>query len=154
MENILSYLQHNGLIITTAESCTGGMIASAITDISGASGVYNQGFITYSNQAKHQLLDVPTSILESFGAVSEPAAKAMAEGALNKAKADIALASTGIAGPTGGTARKPVGTIFIAVAQKNKDTVIKQLQLHGSRQEIRQETVKSIIKLTESLLSI
>ena len=113
--------QHN-LQITTAESCTGGFIASRITDVSGASKVFSEGFITYSDQSKSRLLGVAPALLETHGAVSEEVAIAMADGALKAASADIAISVTGVAGPHGGTEQKPVGTVWIGIAQKGKNT--------------------------------
>jgi nicotinamide-nucleotide amidase len=113
-------LQQRGWRITTAESCTGGLVAGAITAISGSSGWFDFGFVTYSNDAKRGLLDVPQSTLEAHGAVSEEVARAMAAGALEEAKADIAVAVTGVAGPTGGTPAKPVGTVCFAWALRSR----------------------------------
>lgn len=109
--------------ITTAESCTGGFLAHRITMVSGSSEIFSEGWITYSNEAKMKLLKIPVHFLEEYGAVSEPVARAMAEGARQRAKADHALAVTGIAGPSGGTPEKPVGTVFIAHASAGNTTV-------------------------------
>lgn len=106
--------------VTTAESCTGGLIASAITSISGSSEIFEQGFVTYSNAAKTALVGVPADLLEAHGAVSVPVAAAMAQGALTAADADIALSVTGIAGPTGGSPGKPVGMVCFGLAQKGQ----------------------------------
>ena len=121
-------LAEQGRTLAIAESCTGGLIATRITDVSGASEVFGFGFVTYANEAKEQLLGVRAEDLEAHGAVSEPVARQMAEGALAVGGADIAVAVTGIAGPTGGTEEKPVGTVFIAVAVKDGPTrVVKQV---------------------------
>ncbi len=105
---VFEQLLKHGHLLVTAESCTGGMVAAAITDMAGSSAVFDSGFVTYSNSAKHQMLGVPNVLLETYGAVSEAVAKAMAQGALKHSNATIAISITGIAGPTGGTETKPV----------------------------------------------
>lgn len=107
-----------GLTIATAESCTGGMIASAITDVPGASAVLDRGFVTYSNEAKTEMLGVAPALIVRHGAVSGPVARAMAVGALRNSRADIAVSVTGVAGPSGGSARKPVGLVWFGLAVK------------------------------------
>lgn len=114
---VVEALKLNGLRLTTAESCTGGMVAEAITSVSGASDVFDAGFVTYANSAKSELIGVSKEILEQFGAVSEPVAAAMSEGALKAAHADVAISITGIAGPTGGTAEKPVGMVCFGLSR-------------------------------------
>ena len=109
-----------GFRIVTAESCTGGLVASAICSIAGASDVFERGFITYSNRAKQELLGVPGDLIADLGAVSEPVARMMAEGALANSNAHLAVAITGVAGPGGGTRMKPVGTVHIATARANQ----------------------------------
>lgn len=111
-----------GRRIAVAESCTGGLVASALTEIAGSSDVFDAGFVTYSNEAKIALLGVSLEVIETFGSVSIAAAWAMAQGALKKSGADIAVAITGIAGPGGGTEKKPVGTVVFARAEKDADT--------------------------------
>ncbi|MBN9319778.1 MAG: damage-inducible protein CinA [Caulobacterales bacterium 68-7] len=106
-----------GLTVTTAESCTGGLVAAAICSISGASDVFDRGVVTYSNAAKAAMIGVPEALLAAHGAVSEPVARAMAEGALAASGADVAVAITGIAGPGGGSPAKPVGTVHFAAAR-------------------------------------
>ena len=118
-EHVLMNLQDKGLTITTAESCTGGLIASMLTEVSGASKSFEAGFVTYSNKIKSQLLDVSTQTLTEHGAVSEPVVIAMAAGALEKSSADLVIAVSGIAGPRGGSEEKPVGTVWIAWGSKN-----------------------------------
>ena len=110
-------------MIATAESCTGGLIAATLTDIPGASAVLDRGFVTYSNAAKSESLGVPPGLIEQHGAVSAPVAIAMAEGALRQSSADLAVSVTGIAGPGGATAGKPVGLVHFAVAQSGRPTV-------------------------------
>ena len=114
-------LRQAGLTLATAESCTGGLVAGAITDIAGSSACFDRGFVTYSNAAKREMLGVQQPTLEAFGAVSEEVAREMAEGALARAHADIAVATTGIAGP-GGSDHKPEGRVCFAVAQRNGTT--------------------------------
>lgn len=141
-----------GLMITTAESCTGGMIAAALTDIPGSSAVVDRGFVTYTNDAKMDMLGVRVETLETYGAVSEETAREMAQGALAHSKADVSVAVTGIAGPGGGTIEKPVGLIYMALA-KSGDVKIHKLLLgeEKSRDEIRQATV---MRALEELLML
>jgi nicotinamide-nucleotide amidase len=125
---VIRNLSAAGLKLATAESCTGGLIANRLTDVPGSSAVFTHGFVTYANEAKRDLLGVPQEMLDAHGAVSEPVARAMAEGALRSSGADIAVAVTGIAGPDGGTPEKPVGTVWLAWASKGRATVaVKQL---------------------------
>lgn len=125
---VIRNLSTAGLKLATAESCTGGLIANRLTDVPGSSAVFTHGFVTYANEAKRDLLGVPQELLDEHGAVSEPVARAMAEGALRLSGADIAVAVTGIAGPDGGTPEKPVGTVWLAWASKGKVTIaVKQL---------------------------
>jgi len=135
-------LQANGKKITTAESCTGGWIAQIITEVSGSSGWFDRGFVTYSNASKIEMLGVKLKTLEIYGAVSAETATEMASGALTFSHADCAIAVTGIAGPQGGTPDKPVGTVFIAWAYKNQKIKVIQLKLTGNRHDIRSKTVK------------
>jgi nicotinamide-nucleotide amidase len=115
---VLEACRSRGLKVATAESCTGGLVAGALTEIAGSSDVFDRGFVTYSNAAKQQTLGVPADILRDHGAVSAETAQAMARGALRKAKADLAVAITGIAGPGGGAADKPVGLVHFAAASR------------------------------------
>jgi len=115
---VLDLCRGKGLTVVTAESCTGGLVAGVLTELPGSSDVVEGGFVTYSNEAKHASLGVPTALLAAHGAVSEPVARAMAEGALAHSRADIAVAITGIAGPGGGTATKPVGLVHFAAARR------------------------------------
>lgn len=131
--------------IATAESCTGGWIAQIITEIPGSSAWFDRGFVTYSNAAKIQMLGVNPETLDKFGAVSAQTATEMVNGALFYSDADCAIAVTGIAGPDGGTAEKPVGTVFIAWAYKNQGVKVEQKKLTGNRHEIRRQTVKIAI---------
>ncbi|MGR8999464.1 MAG: CinA family protein [Gammaproteobacteria bacterium] len=128
--------------IATAESCTGGWIAQVITEVPGSSAWFDRGFVTYSNAAKMQMLGVKLETLEKYGAVSAQTATEMVIGVLTYSDADCAVAVTGIAGPDGGTAEKPVGTVFIAWAYKNQDVKVVQKKLTGDRHQIRRQTVQ------------
>lgn len=128
------------ITITTAESCTGGLLSGAITNISGSSNVFSYGFVTYANEAKTKMLGVSKDTLKQYGAVSEETAAAMATGALSVANADIAVSVTGIAGPTGGSATKPVGLVYISTATK-KEIITKRFVFDGNRHQIRLQTV-------------
>lgn len=123
--------------LVTAESCTGGMVGAALTAIPGSSAWVDRGFITYSNQAKIDMLGVPVALIERHGVVSEEVARAMAEGALAHSAALIGIAITGIAGPGGGTPEKPVGTVHIAAAAKGRSTLHRRLALDGDRAHVR-----------------
>jgi nicotinamide-nucleotide amidase len=114
---LIDEVRERHLRVTTAESCTGGLVAAAICSIPGASDVFERGFITYTNRAKEEMLGIPGDLIADFGAVSEPVARMMAEGALNNSRAHIAVAITGVAGPGGGSPMKPVGTVHIATAR-------------------------------------
>ena len=136
-----------GVRLVTAESCTGGLIAAACTAIAGSSDWFDRGVVTYSNEAKTDLLGVPGATLRRYGAVSRPVAIAMAQGALARAPAGLALAVTGVAGPGGGSVEKPVGTVWLgwAVAGKPADAVL--LQLDGDRASIRLQTVRHALQV-------
>ncbi len=123
VRQLIDRCRNDGLRVATAESCTGGLIAGAITDVPGASDVFDWGVVTYSNEAKSKLLGVPGDLLEKHGAVSAEVAASMAEGALERSGADIAVAVTGIAGPDGGSAEKPVGLVHFAAARKERDVL-------------------------------
>lgn len=144
-KKIVRELAKRGLGLCTAESCTGGLIAGCITSVSGASACFEGGLVTYSNAAKTRLIGVPEAVIEKYGAVSGETARAMAEGARDKLAADMSVAVTGIAGPTGGTPDKPVGTVYIAVARKGKTSVRKFL-FTGTRHGIRKQTTEEALK--------
>ena len=133
--------------ISTAESCTGGLLASRLTDVPGSSKVFNRGFVTYSNESKVDLLGVSQSILSEHGAVSEPVARAMAEGALRNANSDFSLALTGVAGPDGGTPEKPVGTVFIAMAQVGKPTHCQKFSFPVDRATFKQLATQAALDM-------
>ncbi len=134
-------LTEKNQLCAVAESCTGGLISAAITAYPGSSAWFDCGFVTYSNHAKHLLLGVPQQTLDRFGAVSKETAQAMAEGALQHSQADVSVSVTGIAGPSGGSPNKPVGTIWFAWASKLRPTQIAQHHLQGARADIRQQAV-------------
>lgn len=145
-ERLGIWLKTNGKKIATAESCTGGWIAQSITEIPGSSAWFDRGFVTYSNAAKIQMLGVKSGTLEKYGAVSSETAKEMVIGALGHSEADFAVAVTGIAGPDGGTAEKPVGTVFIAWASKGGGSRVQKFPFHGDRRQIRAQTVQMAIQ--------
>jgi nicotinamide-nucleotide amidase len=134
-------LESQGLMLAAAESCTGGGVAQAITEISGSSAWFERGFVTYSNIAKVEMLGVRQTTLDEHGAVCELIVREMAEGALKHSHADVALAVTGIAGPTGGTKDKPVGTVWFAWSMRDGETHARLHHLTGSRAEIRAQSV-------------
>ncbi len=154
VEELSLLLAQKNMRLVTAESCTGGMIAAAMTDRSGSSSIFDRGFITYSNQSKSDLLGVNVQTLEIFGAVSESTAKEMAEGALRHSQADIAVSVTGIAGPTGGTDEKPVGLVYIGIAIKDKPAHVTKNLFEGDRMTIRQATVEKSLELLIEKLSV
>jgi len=134
-------LKSRGLLLATAESCTGGWIAQTVTMISGSSEWFDRGFVTYSNEAKQDMLGVNRETLTRFGAVSEETARGMAEGALAKSRADIAVAVTGVAGPTGGTPSKPVGMVCFAWAREGSEVESATQRFDGDREAIRRQSV-------------
>ncbi len=148
---VLDRARAGGLKIASAESCTGGLIAASLTEVPGSSDVFECGFVTYSNEAKTELLDVPPSLIADPGAVSDPVACAMAEGALAHARADIAVAVTGIAGPGGGTPEKPVGLVFIGAARRGQPAIVERHIFTGDRADIRRATVLRALELLLSL---
>jgi len=145
-EAVVRLLSKHDLTVTTAESCTGGMIASKIVNVPGASDVFNEGFITYSNKAKRKILDVSKNTLKKYGAVSEQTAKEMALGGVFAADADACIAVTGVAGPDGGTEEKPVGLVYIACCLKDEVTV-KECHFHGTRMEVREQSANAALDL-------
>ncbi len=148
------YLIENNLTIATAESCTGGLLSSKLTDISGSSAYTKLNFVTYANEAKHDILGVSWDILNTYGAVSEECAEAMANGLEKLTGCDIALCTTGIAGPTGGSAEKPVGLIYISV-KYNGIVVIKEVKLSPNipRVEMKEQFANHALKLAISTIT-
>ena len=135
-------LGHLGATVTTAESCTGGWIAKVITDVSGSSAWFERGFVTYSNEAKHQMIGVDSGTLETHGAVSEAVVREMAQGALYAAAADYAIAVSGIAGPNGGSEEKPVGTVWFGFASKLDGTIANCQIFAGDRDAVRRQATE------------
>jgi nicotinamide-nucleotide amidase len=148
---VLAAFRAKGLKIATAESCTGGLIAATLTAVAGSSDVVDCGFVTYSNDAKTELLGVPETILARVGAVSEEVARAMAEGALTRSHADISVAVTGIAGPGGGSSEKPVGLVHLSGARRDGTVCHEQHVYLGNRDDVRQQTVETALTLLLSL---
>lgn len=146
-EWIVNELKRRGLTLATAESCTGGLLASRITDVPGTSEVFHEGFVTYSNTAKTQILGVPAELIERHGAVSPEVARAMAEGTQKRAMADFALSLTGIAGPGGGSPEKPVGLIYIALARPLAETILLERRFFSDRTTFKQLATQSALDL-------
>jgi nicotinamide-nucleotide amidase len=144
VEELATLLLARGWMLATAESCTGGMIAAACTDLSGSSGWFERGFVTYSNEAKTELVAVPAQLIEQHGAVSEPVARAMAAGAVAHSRATVSIAVTGVAGPTGGSADKPVGTVWFGFQVDGRLTSELQ-RFAGDRAAVRAATVRHAI---------
>ena len=151
-ETVLAESRARGLRLAVAESCTGGLIAGCLTAIAGSSDVVERGFVTYTNAAKTDMLGVTPALLDAHGAVSREAARAMAEGALTHSPADVALAVTGIAGPTGGSADKPVGLVHLAAAGRQFDTMDQRHVFPGDRTAVRQATVAVALTLVLDVL--
>jgi len=144
---LLDGCRAQGLKLATAESCTGGLIAGALTALAGSSDVLERGFITYSNEAKQQMLGVPAPLFETVGAVSEEVARAMAEGAVRNAGVDLAVSVTGIAGPGGGTETKPVGLVHMAAARAGTETRHERHVFEGDRGAVRRAAVLHALRL-------
>ena len=140
------------LIVTTAESCTGGMISSAIVHINGSSKIFKSSVIVYSNEMKSKLLDISNDLIRTNGSVSKKVAFNMADQSLKLNNADLSIAVTGIAGPTGGSANKPVGLVWIAIGTKN-EIIAKKYQFNGNRLEVRQKTTFEALKLANKIIS-
>ena len=150
--DVLDAARAKNIRIVTAESCTGGLIAALLTEIPGSSDVVERGFVTYSNEAKEESLGVPTALLRKYGAVSDQVARAMADGALRHARAQLAIAVTGIAGPGGGSAEKPVGLVYVALA--NGHDIASHEYRFGDigRGQVRLATVREAIRLLRAAL--
>jgi nicotinamide-nucleotide amidase len=151
--NLLEAYEARGLMVATAESCTGGLVAALLTEIAGSSAVVERGFVTYSNEAKTELLGVPAALIASQGAVSREVAQAMAEGALSHSGAHVTVAITGIAGPGGGSAAKPVGLVHFGLAVKGKPTrTLERRYGDPGRSEVRRRAVEDALGLLEQAL--
>jgi len=140
LDILFDLLRKHNITLSTAESCTGGLIAGAITSLAGISSYYKEGFVTYANEAKNKHLNVPEHILENHGAVSHQTAFYMVRGLVKNTGADVGVAVTGIAGPGGGSQEKPVGLVYVGVCYQDEVTVLK-LQLHGNRDRVRHSAV-------------
>jgi nicotinamide-nucleotide amidase len=152
-EQVLDAARGKGLRIATAESCTGGLIAGLLTEIAGSSDVFERGFVTYSNEAKADLLGIPLPLIQDHGAVSEVVARAMAEGAVRHSVAQLAVAVTGIAGPAGGTPDKPVGLVHLAANREGRTTVHLEHRFGNiGRREIRMKSVEAALLLLQGLI--
>ncbi len=150
-ENLVKILLDKKLKIATAESCTGGLVAKKITDISGASAVFDMGLVSYANKIKNEFLGVPEEVLNTVGAVSHETAYEMAKGIKRISGADIGVGITGIAGPTGGTPEKPVGLVYFAVAYKD-EIIVEKLLLNGDRDKIRNDTSNIVASKVISMI--
>ena len=149
---VLEACRARSLKIATAESCTGGLVAAALTEIAGSSDVVERGFVTYSDAAKHDLLGVSTAVLAEHGAVSRETAGAMAQGALARSRADLAVAVTGIAGPSGGSAAKPIGLVHFAVTSQGGKSIVREKRFGDvGRHEVRRRSVLEALALLEEL---
>ena len=151
-ESVNAALRAAGMMLATAESCTGGLIAGAITDVPGSSDVFDRGFVTYSNEAKSEILGVDPGLIEAHGAVSEPVARAMAAGALAHSVADISVSVTGVAGP-GGTALKPEGMVCFAVAMDGHETQVETVQFGAiGRPVVRMRSVEHALSMISNAI--
>ena len=150
-EQVLLTCRKKKLKVVTAESCTGGLIAAALTAIAGSSDVVDRGFVTYSNEAKREMIGVPWDAILGHGAVSEPVARAMAAGALGRSNADIAVSVTGVAGPGGGTDEKPVGLVHFGAVRAGFEPIAERHVFPGDRDQIRRLTVLTALAMVSSL---
>ena len=153
-EDVNRSLRSRGFKMASAESCTGGLISSGITDIAGSSEIFDRGFITYSNEAKMDLLGVTAATLEAFGAVSEQTAIEMAEGALSHSLSDVAVSVTGIAGPGGGSPEKPVGLVYIGIGLKGQKAKAFKHNFSGDRNSVRQQSVEAALTHILDLIEV
>ncbi len=151
-DKISNMLKNQKLVIATAESCTGGLIAHILTNISGSSEYFDRGIVSYSNRAKMELLDVPEDMLKNYGAVSMEVAKSMAKGVRIKSNVDIGISTTGIAGPTGGSKEKPVGLVFIAVSTE-RNIVVKKFKFSGDRSQNKKSTCDAALDMLLDVLT-
>jgi nicotinamide-nucleotide amidase len=151
-ESLLAACRSKGIMLATAESCTGGLIAAALTAIAGSSDVIDRGFITYSNAAKTEMIGVPMPLIEAHGAVSDEVARAMADGALARSRAAIVISVTGVAGPSGGSVDKPVGLVYFGLARTAKPVICERQVFRGDRTAIRTATVDHAFKMIRAAL--
>ena len=150
---LLDVCRAHGLMLATAESCTGGLLAATLTEIAGSSDVVDRGFVTYSNAAKTEMLGVPAALIDQHGAVSDEVARAMAEGAILRSAADLAISVTGIAGPGGATPDKPVGLVFLGTARRGGETSAEHEIFSGDRHAVRRQTVERAFALLNGLFA-
>ena len=151
--HLLETARAKGIRLALAESCTGGLIAALLTEIPGSSDVVERGFVTYSNQAKEDLLGVPTDLIHEHGAVSQAVARAMAQGALKHSLTHVAVAVTGIAGPGGGSEAKPVGLVYVAAAKLAGETQVREFRFGAiGREQVRSRTVSEALTLLQAVL--
>jgi len=143
-QDVVAKATEEGVMVATAESCTGGLIAAALTEVPGSSAVLDCGFVTYSNDAKTTMLGVPAGLIAEKGAVSAAVARAMADGALSRSLADVSVSVTGIAGPSGGTDDKPVGLVHIAVRQRGRDPVERKCLFHEDHPDADRATIRAL----------
>ncbi|WP_409970478.1 CinA family protein [Piscinibacter sp.] len=153
VDTLATALKSRGWMLATAESCTGGLIAAACTSLAGSSEWFERGIVTYSNEAKQELLGVAADLIAQHGAVSAEVARAMAEGAITRSRATLAVSATGIAGPGGGSAAKPVGTVWLGLAIRGEPATATLLQLEGDRASIRRQTLASALRLLNDRLA-
>jgi len=148
---LVAVFRATGLRIAAAESCTGGLIAAVLTAVPGSSDVFERGFVTYSNEAKMECLDVPAAVLDRDGAVSHETAAAMARGALARSHADVSVAVTGIAGPGGGTETKPVGLVYLAAARRDREPMVREMRYGDlGRAGVRMATVATALQMLKT----
>lgn len=145
IQNVIAYLHENNLKLATAESCTGGWVAKVMTDVAGSSAFFDRGFVTYSNESKQEMLGVLEKTLERYGAVSEQVVAEMVQGTLKYSKAELAIAVSGIAGPSGGSQEKPVGTVCFSWMQLGKKPITETVLFEGDRNNIRENSVKYVL---------
>lgn len=151
-EELAELLRKNNLTITIAESCTGGLVAGTLVNVPGISEYFQEGYVTYSNEAKQKLLGVQAQTLESYGAVSRQTAEEMALGCARAASADLGLATTGIAGPDGGTVQKPVGLVYIGCAFRGT-VCVERFVFTGNRRSVREQAVEQALQLAKRMLA-
>jgi nicotinamide-nucleotide amidase len=153
-QQVLDRAREAGIMVTAAESCTGGLVMAALTELAGASDVVDRGFITYSNAAKSEMLGVALELIEAHGAVSQEVARAMAEGALARSKAGLAVSITGIAGPGGGSADKPVGLVWFGLARTGAPTLTLEKRFTDmDRADVRAASVETALELLKDALA-
>lgn len=151
-KSVLDHCQRLGIMLATAESCTGGLVSAALTSVPGSSGAVERGFVTYTNEAKQDMLGVPAGLFDTVGAVSEEVARAMAEGALNHSRAQVSVSITGIAGPGGGTKEKPVGLVHMAAARSGHETRHERHVFSGDRHAVRAQAADAALSLIVAML--